>query len=79
MMVFAGFVVGLPVAQKRRQWQLTWVRMVTAYRLQRASRAHVHQHREQQVCVLTVQQLRSHAFSRLQYNHNSCSFTHCRT
>ena len=44
-----GFVIGLPEKQKRRQWRLTWLRMMSAYRLQHVCREHVQQHKDQQV------------------------------
>ncbi|DBA74717.1 TPA: hypothetical protein ACH3X2_009379 [Trebouxia sp. C0005] len=44
----AGFVVGLPVTQKRRQWRLMWHHVVAAYQLRCACKALVQQHKHQQ-------------------------------
>ncbi|KAL0028705.1 hypothetical protein WJX79_000986 [Trebouxia sp. C0005] len=45
----AGFVVGLPVTQKRRQWRLMWHHVVAAYQLRCACKALVQQHKHQQM------------------------------
>ena len=59
--VAAGFVVGLPEAQKRRLWRSTWLRMVAAYRLHHACRSHVQQHKTQQVLFPPLPRLPSSA------------------
>ncbi len=48
----AGFVVGLPATQKHRQLRLMWLHVVAAYQLRCACRAHVQQHKHQQVSFL---------------------------
>ncbi|KAL0047340.1 hypothetical protein WJX82_000943 [Trebouxia sp. C0006] len=58
----AGFVVGLPATQKHRQRRLMWLHMVAAYQLRRACRAHVQQHKQQQVLSKDLQ--RGHTFVR---------------
>ena len=74
----AGFVVGLPEAQKRRLWRSTWLRMVAAYRLHHACRSHVQQHRNQQVQPVTPLPAPPHPPSPPPALHNPLSLvSHC--